>query len=174
MSSTRTLLLSAVTASLGLAFTLAPATSNATGTDSVVHPNSACKWATDWYVQYPEDEMANYFPSGWFNQEEGSDRIVVCGVDRFNITNTTGLRDLDVRLKSSADQAELVSCTAESIRPDGSLVKSVAIHAMVPAGATHRVDFNGALDQSVAYGAYVVSCALPRFMTLINILQREY
>lgn len=168
MSRFRTVLLSA---SLGLG-ALMPATSNATGTDSVVHPNSACQWDIDFTFKHPDIEGALYSRTGWQHQVPDTVHDAVCGIDRFNITNTTGLRDLDVRLRNDQVEPVRVTCEALSLRPDGTIVKSLVKEATFV--GPYRMDFNGELNQSVAYGAYAVSCALPTHVNIVNILQREY
>ncbi len=170
MSKTR-LVLSLVLGALGVV-ALAPSMASAQ-TDQVVHPNSACKWETDWTVRTGGGQ-AGYYHEGWQQVDDVSPwHLAICGIDRFNLTNTTGLRDLDVRLWAPTfGPPTEVHCEARSSRPDGSIVKLVSTSAEF--NGPYRMDFGGALNQGVAYGAYTVACTMPKFVQLINILQREY
>jgi hypothetical protein len=166
-----TVSLSLMIGSLGLAVLGGEA--KATGTDQVVHASNACKWSEEWNRNNDVDQTS-YQPSGITHLGFPLDvsHSAICGIDRFNLTNLDGLRDLDVRLNNHNPTPATVVCTAYAVRPDGTVVKSVSLEATF-VGA-HRVDFGGSLNQSVAYGSYSVSCELPRLVTLNNILQREY
>ena len=157
-----------------LGLTAIGGSASATGTDLIVHPNSSCKWHSDWYrdFQSPQVPPAEYSTNGWAHFDDSGPHEVVCGIDRFNLTNTNGLRDLDIRLNNQSGETVSLACTAYSARPDGSAIKIVNQPATFI--GPHRVDFGDSLDLSVAYGAYSVACSLPRSVVLNNILQREY
>lgn len=154
----------------GTGYVMAPATSEAQ-TDQVVHPSSACHWELE-DTGEPQ-KFAQFTSNGvWHADTAVPWRLIVCGIDRFNLTNTTGLRDLDIRLRGPGLSTVSVNCEVRSSRPDGTIVK--AVNQTNTFSGAHRLDFNGALDMSVAYGAYSVECTLPPLTTLNNILQREY
>jgi hypothetical protein len=144
----------------------------AQGTDQVVHPNSACRWETNWDVYETVASQGNHYGGMGFYDQSKPWRLLVCGIDRFNLTNTDGLRDLDVRVHNGNLDARELNCEAMSLRPDGTIVKSV--HLAHTFTGYYRMDWNGALNASVAYGSYVVQCALPPQVVVNNILQREY
>ena len=145
----------------------APAIAHAES-DLVIQPNSACQWTKQTDVPL----TAEHSVAGIIHHDEAVFRQLSCGIDRFNLTNTNGLRDLDLRATTTTPGPKDLECAAYSFRPDGSLVKLVKLTTTID-GPT-RPDWNGALNQSVAYGSYAVACTMPADVLLINILQREY
>jgi hypothetical protein len=141
-----------------------------------VHPLSSCKWFDD---EHFSPKGVNEFTGTW-HRNDVAWRYLLCGIDRFNLTNTNGLRDLDIRLyRSSAPDANgdltqdtETTCQAFSIRPDGSV--SAQVDQTTRGQGPYRMDWNGALNMSVPYGSYSVLCLMPKNTRLINILQREY
>jgi hypothetical protein len=110
----------------------------------------------------------------------GDNAIVSCPLDRFNISNTNGLQDLDVRVFNFVAAPKSVTCTAVALRPtDATLVKTVTKTVAVPAYAGPNtghviVDFGSSVNVSAAYGSYYVECEIPTGTGIANVLMREY
>ena len=109
----------------------------------------------------------------------GGNAIVSCPLDRFNISNTNGLQDLDVRIYNFFAAPKTVTCTAVALRPtDATQVKTVSKTVTVPANtgpnSGYNFDFGSSLNVSAAYGSYYVQCEIPSGMSIVNVLMREY
>jgi hypothetical protein len=100
---------------------------------------------------------------------------VVCGLERENLTNLDGLRDVDVRLVNRGYDPREVSCYLTSWAPEGGdFLAQIKKTVTIPVGEAANLDFNGALGVSAKWGHYSLSCDLPRWVAILNILTREY
>ena len=114
-----------------------------------MHPNSACKWETD----LNNTQNANFYDGMSQSDSVSPWHLLVCGIDRFNLTNTNGLRDLDVRLTGSPvtnpDQSTspaVVHCEGLALRPDGTIVKQISKSVTFTEHGSKRLDFNGEIQ----------------------------
>jgi hypothetical protein len=184
----RSLLLAAQALALaGLTIMLAPTPVQAQETEHIQHASTSCEflfkgWFPDqqdparpWddrYIERNVNGMSHHRPPAPNDDTEH----LVCGIDRFNLSNTSGLKDLDVRLYNPPNYQvgpTQVTCILSAWRNDGLQAKYVAM-TTPPFEGTHRLDFGGALNQSIAYGTYSLECLMPQHIMMINMLRREY
>ena len=124
---------------------------------------AGCQWESN----NPQDFYGIYGPY----HPDDVVRSLVCPITRSNVTNTNGLTDLEVRLRAIGSQ--FVECTAYSLRPDLTVVKSVTKSAYGYPSIFFKIDFGATLNASVANGSYAVRCSMPYSMYLVSVLWAE-
>jgi hypothetical protein len=98
-----------------------------------------------------------------------------CGLERENLINLDGLRDVDVRLKNlSQSNTRTVQCFLSAIDPEYRATTEVNLTVTLAPGEAKSMDFNGALNQSYKWGHFGLECEMDPDTVILNILTREY
>jgi hypothetical protein len=96
-----------------------------------------------------------------------------CGLQRNLPLTTAGLSDLEIRFTGHNTTSADTICSGISLRPDGTIVKSVSKTITVPPTGTVTMDFGGAVNASASKGTYFVTCMLPFTVHLNSIYHSE-
>jgi hypothetical protein len=105
---------------------------------------------------------------------------VSCPLTRSLPLSTDGLSDLEIRFYAETDFAgepfRTVTCTASSLRSDGSFADTASKDVNVPpypSGVMTVMDFGGALNVSSSKGHYTLTCHLPGDVVLHSVYHSE-
>lgn len=113
------------------------------------------------------DQTLEYRVGGITNNSGGAVQIV-CSLMRDTVSNTNGLRDLEVAV---TDPTGSFSCDAVSEDRNGEPVK--VVHRSISGTGNKVLDWSSSLNVSVNRGHYSVSCFLPDKASLHSIYYDE-
>ena len=102
----------------------------------------------------------------------GSTRTV-CPITRSLPLTTDGMSDFEIRFLSNNDVAGQASCTAASIRPDGTILQTTNKMMTIPGNAQTTMDLGAGITKSASKGTYFLSCLLPITVQLLSVYHSE-
>jgi len=98
----------------------------------------------------------------------GSSRYIVCPLNRFNVTNTNGIRNIEVTVNN---RSGAMWCGVASQDRFGGYIRSIT---RTPAPGRQILSWGDSVNASVAYGSYSVFCVLGRGDGIYTIRLDEY
>jgi hypothetical protein len=96
-----------------------------------------------------------------------------CPLTRSLPLTTDGLSDLEVRFKPTTADASQPSCTASSVRPDGTILVAQTLDQTIPGTTPSTMNFGDAIDRSTSKGTYFLRCLLPLTVQLVSVYHSE-
>lgn len=84
----------------------------------------------------------------------GSWRYIVCPLNRFNVTNTNGIRNVEITVDN---RSGAMSCSVASQDRFGGYIRSIT---RTPAPGRQILSWGNSVNASVAYGSYSALCFL--------------